>query len=106
MAEYRISGVWKDSDGTITHYALHTRNAERNTLTRAAKTTKADAIALLEIKGSSAKTWLWDYVNCNWKVGETVEVVGNGANKYLRTKPDSRLTDNLGHLIDYKFILP
>lgn len=25
MAEFRISGIWLDSEGVITHYAIHTR---------------------------------------------------------------------------------
>lgn len=65
---------------------------------------KAEAIALLEAKDASAVTWLWDYSRCKWKVGEEVEVVGSGDDKYLRTKPDNKLTDNLAHLIDYDWI--
>jgi len=48
MAEYRISGVWKNSNDVITHYAFHTVNGKE--ITRTSKKSKADAIELLEKK--------------------------------------------------------
>ncbi len=104
MTIYRISGVWKDTDQVITHYAFHKQTA--NGYTRATKTTKAQAIVLLETAGNSATTWLWDYNSSFWKVGQTVTVVGSGSGKYLRSNADNKLTDNLNHLINFDWIAP
>jgi hypothetical protein len=38
MANYKISGVWKNNDNVITHYAFHT--VGEDSTTRAQKTTK------------------------------------------------------------------
>jgi hypothetical protein len=38
MAEYRIFGVWKDSNDIITHYAFH--NVGEESTTRASKNPK------------------------------------------------------------------
>lgn len=104
MAEYRISGVWKDSNNTITHYAFHT--VGENFISRAVKTSKARAIELLETRGNNAVTWIWNYSTSSWLVGESVHIVNGGNVKYLRSNPDNRSTDNLGHLIDYDWIIP
>ncbi len=77
MAKYRISGVWKDDNNVITHYAFHTVN-EKST-TRASKKSKADAIKLLENKANSAVTWTWNYNTSGWDIGSNVEVV-HGSN--------------------------
>jgi len=102
MATFRISGVWKDTNNIITHYAFHTVSESSNS--RAIKKSKADAIALLEIAGNTAITWLWNYAQSKWANGEKVEVVNGIAGKYLRSNPDNKLTDNLGHLIDFDWI--
>ncbi|MGO4773512.1 DUF3892 domain-containing protein [Flavobacterium sp. W22_SRS_FK3] len=104
MAKYKISGIWKDANNVITDYAFHTEG--ETTISRAIKKSKAQAIALLEIYGNSAVTWLWDYSNAKWKVGETVQVVNGSNGKYLRSNPDNKLTDNLEHLIDFDWIAP
>ena len=104
MAQFRISGVWKDTNHVITHYAFHT--VHEGTATRANKTSKAQAISLLETSGNSATTWVWNYSIANWSIGEKVEVVNGSHGKYLRSNPDNKLTDNLGHLIDFDWILP
>jgi len=103
MAEFRISGVWKN-EGVITHYAFHT--VLKNGVTRAEKKTKADAVALLEKAVNRAKTWMWNYTQTRWVAGEEVEVVNGITGKYLRSNPDNQLTDNLGHLIDFDWIAP
>jgi len=101
MAKYRISGVWKNSNNIITHYAFHT--VGEKSLSRARKTTKAEAIRLLSISGNTAVTWMWNYSQARWRIGEDVEVVKG---KYLRSNPDNTLTDNLKHLIDFNWIAP
>ena len=70
MASYRISGVWKDSNDKITHYAFHL--IEKNSISRMQKKTKTEAVALLEINGNSATTWVWNYRFSNWNIGEDV----------------------------------
>ncbi len=104
MATFRISGIWKDSNNVITHYAFHT--VEDNSISRAAKKTKLEAITLLETIGNTATTWIWNYSESIWKIGEKVHVVNGSNGKYLRSNPDNKLTDNLNHLIDYDWIKP
>ena len=104
MAKYRISGVWKDSNNVITDYAFHT--VSETGTTRATKKSKADAIRLLESYGNSATTWVWNYLQAGWNVGENVEVVNGSNGKYLRSNPDKTKTDNLAHLIDFDWIAP
>ena len=104
MATYRISGVWKNSSNVITHYAFHTKSETGHS--RAVKRSKAEAIALLETSGNTATTWVWNYNQANWNIGETVTVVSGSNGKYLRSNPDNKLTDNLGHLIDFDWIAP
>lgn len=102
MAEYRISGVWKNSESLITHYAFHT--VITTGVTRAKKITKSDAIKLLEIKGNTAKTWIWNYTRMNWENGENVEVVNSPDGKYLRSNPNDQTRDNLRHLINFDWL--
>lgn len=103
MASFRISGVWQDHEGVITHYAFHT--VSEKSVSRAEKIAKKEAISLVENKSNSAVTWIWNYQNKKWAIGETVEVVGYGENKYLRTNSNDSEKDNLQHLIDFDWIL-
>lgn len=104
MTKYYITGVWKDDNDTITHYAFHTDKGK--SASRAIKKSKANAITLLEDANNTAVTWVWNYSSASWEEGEKVTVV-NGANgKYLRSNPDNKLTDNLAHLIDFDWIFP
>lgn len=104
MGKYRISGVWKDANNVITHYAFH--EVGDNSTSRAMKKSKAHAIALVEAKGNDVVTWVWNYRQASWNVGENVSVVNGTNGKYLRSNPDDKLTDNLGHLIDFDWIAP
>lgn len=104
MIVYRISGVWKDDNGVITHYAFHAVNG--SSVTRASKTSKAQAISILESPGNTAYTWIWNYSKALWEIGEIVEVVNGSNGKYLRSNRDNTVTDNLGHLIDFDWIIP
>ncbi|MFB9843997.1 DUF3892 domain-containing protein [Mucilaginibacter ginsenosidivorans] len=99
MAQYKISGVWKSSQGTITHYAMH--EVSGGTIYRGVKTAKADAVRRLSISGNSAVTWLWNYPTSFWRDGTRVEVVGGS---YLRTVHDGTVIDNLSHLINYEWL--
>jgi hypothetical protein len=102
MADYKISGVWKDNDGIITHYAFHTKTKNGHTL--ATKKTKSQAVSLVEDKENTTITWIWNYLHCIWAEGETVHVVDGANGKYLRSNPDNKLTDNLDNLIDFDWI--
>lgn len=102
MTKYRISGVWKNASNVITDYAFHTVNDD--SVGRSVKKTKAQAITLLEASGNSTTTWVWNYLEAKWKIGEVVEVVNGSTGKYLRSNPDNKLTDNLAHLIDFDWI--
>lgn len=104
MAKYRISGVWKNTNNVITAYAFHI--ISETSVGRSVKKTKAEAISILETSGNSATTWIWDYKEASWKIGEVVEVVNGSTGKYLRSNPDDKLTDNLAHLIDFDWIMP
>jgi len=99
MVQYKISGVWKDSNNVITHYAFH--EVTKTGHTRAEKTEKSEAIRILSNANNTAVTWVWNYQIAFWKDGEKVEVV---AGKYLRSNRDNQITDNLAHLIDYDWI--
>lgn len=102
MAIYRISGVWKNGDGVITHYAFHT--VVDTEATRVVKKTKSDAIRLLEITENVATTWIWSYDRSGWIIGENIEVVNGSDGKYLRSDRNNTKTDNLDHLIDFDWI--
>jgi hypothetical protein len=104
MSQFRISGVWKDSNNVIAYYAFHKVND--NSVGRAIKTAKFQAIQILETPGNSAVTWVWNYSQAKWNIGEQVEVVNGSSGKYLRSNPDNKLTDNLEHLIDFDWITP
>jgi hypothetical protein len=102
MAEFKISGIWKDSNNVITHYAIHI--VDKDNISRAEKISKADAITLLESNTNVAITWIWDYKNSGWINGENITIVNGLSGKYLRSNPDNKQTDNLGHLIDFDWI--
>lgn len=97
MTKFKISGVWKNDNNIITYYAIHTVGV--NSISRASKKTKLEVIKLLEAFGNSAKTWVWNYKQSKWNDGEDIEVVDGTSGKYLRSNPNDKTTDNLGHLI-------
>ncbi|WP_425165375.1 DUF3892 domain-containing protein [Chitinophaga caseinilytica] len=102
MPIYYISGIWKNSNEVITHYALHIANT--NSINRAEKVTKAQAIIIVSNPANKVITWIWNYKHSFWESGESVHIVNGSSGKYLRSDPDSKLTDNLAHLIDYDWI--
>ncbi|WP_262152682.1 DUF3892 domain-containing protein [Chryseobacterium foetidum] len=102
MTIYRISGVWKNSLGVITHYAFHTVTTTGTT--RAVKKSKTEAVKLLETSGNSATTWIWNYITCGWSNGENVSVIAGSNGKYLRSNADKKETNNLEHLINFDWI--
>jgi hypothetical protein len=101
MAKYRISGIWNE-DGVINNYAIH--KVENGIPTVAVKVSMDEAIMLVENQQNTVTTYLWNYQTAKWNIGEPVHVVNGENGKYLRSNPDDKLTDNLGHLIDYDWI--
>ncbi|WP_162126402.1 DUF3892 domain-containing protein [Flavobacterium phycosphaerae] len=106
MAEYRISGVWKNDINVITHYAVHLRTRNANggySIGHAVRMTKAEAVTLLQNQQNSAKTYLWNYATASWLAGGDIHVV-NANPPFLRTTHDGTVKDNLLHLIDYGYV--
>jgi hypothetical protein len=107
MADYYISGVWKDTNGTITDYAFHLINsATKKFPTKSTKMSKAAAIKLVETVGNTVTTLTWGYLAGGWIIGQPVSVAGSGTDKYLKSAPDSKVSDNLGHLICWNCYIP
>lgn len=75
-------------------------------LTGQRRKTKAEVITLLDTPGNSAKTWVWNYDQSKWNIGENVQVVNMAICKYLRSNPDKQTTYNLAPLIDFDWIFP
>ncbi len=111
MADYAISGVWKDSNGIITHYALHSFLFNKSS--RVTKTSKACTIKLVEervqqiknpenvVYENKVRTCVWSASSARYVTEEEIEVVDSPIGKYLRSNKNNNLTDNLEHLIDY-----
>jgi hypothetical protein len=104
MTTFRISGVWKNDKGVITHYAVHT--VMKDSTTRAKKISKSEALKLIKKTENKATTWIWDYTKSNWQVGENIGISSRLGEEYLRTDPDSTTRDNLSNLIDYDWVKP
>lgn len=98
LADYFISGVWKDNSERITDVMLHTVN-ENNSFNMGVKTSELSAINLLKLK-KTIKTITWSYPN--WTIGASVLVVNVGGREYLRTVANASIKDNLDNSIDMK----
>ena len=98
MADYRISGFWKDTTGVIAHYAVHI--IYERTMTRAQKLSKEEVIRLVNDPGNTTFTWLWDYDTNAWRDDEKIFVARQGLKKILRCASNSNKTDDLAHLIN------
>ena len=96
--QYKIFGVWKDSDGTITDYSFLC-------LGKTTKKSKEDAIKLVE-DGADVITITWDTKDFKWIDGDNVNVSSKNGEKYLKTDPNNEKKDNLDHLMDFSFFKP
>lgn len=96
LADYFISGVWKDSNDVITDVLLHTVNPD-NSFQLGVKTSDTATISLIK-KGSTVKTITWNYPD--WEIGALVGYARVKNREYLRTAPNSRIQDNLDNSID------
>lgn len=105
MADYVISGVWKDNNDVITHYAVHRKTGfNGNYIEKPQKYTKGQAIALVSNPQNNVYTVIWNYSTALWSSGALIQVVGSGSNSYLRTNADNTVRDNLDNLINYNWI--
>lgn len=96
MATYYVTGVWKLS-GVITNVMLHSVDAN-NILQLGRKTTEFSAIALIEA-GNTVSTLRWNYGTTSWNIGARIGVVTENGRKYLRTRADTTVSDNLDNMI-------
>ncbi len=96
MASYFVTGVWKDANKVITEIFLHSVNSN-GSFGKGQKTTVADGVRLIE-SGSSLKTMRWDYKIPGWVVCEPILVIHQNG-KFLRTKADAKVEDNLDNMI-------
>lgn len=90
MANYYISGVWKDDQGRITDVNLHLGVGEG--FARPRKTHKTQVIALIKA-GNNVNTITWGYPD--WELGASVAFEKVGYEEYLRTDPNASVKDNL-----------
>lgn len=96
LADYFISGVWKDQSERITDVMLHVVN-DNNSFQLGVKTSESSAIALLK-SNKTIKTITWGYPN--WQLGAVVTYVNIGGREYLKTVANTTPKDNLDNLIN------
>jgi len=102
VADYYISGVWKDSQERITSVMIHPVSDDNSFNTKGIKTSKVDTIALLKNK-KRIMTITWNYPA--WNRGAYVTYEATNGQEYLRTVPNSTTKDNLDNSFPfYKFI--
>lgn len=103
MATYRISGIWKDAQGDISHVMLH-GPMQGNNFSAGQKKTSAYVINLIE-SDHEVYTTIWKYVSKKpqWQKGAEVEVVGSGPYRYLRSIRDATERDNLESMINMEY---
>ena len=102
-ADYLISGIWFTESGSskfISVVLLHIDKGD--TMDRGTKTTKDAVIKLLKA-GYSIRTIRWAYSDGKWVKGAKVDYETRRNVEYLRTDPDTTVTDNLDNLIDLGF---
>ena len=92
VADYYITGVWKDSQGRITNVMLHVVNEDNGFRSKGTKTSKADTITLLKNK-KLIMSLTWNYPG--WNQGAYVTYENVNGQEYLRTVPNHTTKDNL-----------
>ena len=96
MALYFISGVWKNSNGVITHLNLHKTINNGQSFDAGVKTAENKVIALIAL-GNIIRTLRWSYPA--WSPEQDVRIINVGTSKYLRSVKDGVPTNNLDNLI-------
>lgn len=100
LANYFISGVWKDNNDNITHVLLHIVD-ENNSFRFGVKTEESTAINLLK-QGYTIMTITWGYPG--WDKGAKVTYVSSRNREYLRTVANATEKDNLDNSINMNSI--
>lgn len=98
LADYFISGVWKEDNDNITHVLLHKVNDD-NSFMYGVKTTELATINLIK-QNNTICTATWGYPD--WKLGASVTYVKSGNHEYLRTVANATKKDNLDNSINMK----
>lgn len=102
MANYYITGVWKDNKDRITDVMLHLVNADGTFRTRGTKTNKKDAILLIK-NGNQLRTITWGYPG--WDKGALVTYENVGNEEYLRSVKDTSTKNNLDNSLQMECFL-
>jgi len=92
IADFFISGVWKNGENVITHVLLHDLNSD-STFNKGEKTTVAKTANFINA-GKRVKTIFWDYPG--WEIGADVKVFEY---EHLRTDRNKTAKDNLDNSI-------
>ena len=95
MAQYYVTGVWKDNQGEITHVLLHSLTG--NDLNSGEKITGSDAIALIK-SGHTLHTLRWNYATATWTPGSRIVVV-KLLEEFLKTIPGTPLYEQIESMI-------
>ena len=103
MANFYVSGVYKNADGIITHLVVHaeiTEDPANNTFWfgKGVKMTEKEVIALRNA-GNVLQVILWNFSDQLWNAKAEINVIGADYNAYLRSTPDKSLADNLDNLL-------
>lgn len=98
VADFFITGVWKDSQKRITDVMLHAVNDDGSFKSRGSKTSRMAVIALLKNK-KTVMTLTWGYPN--WNPGANVNYENVGGQEFLRTVSNSDRKDNLDNSLPF-----
>ena len=80
----------------ISHVLLHT--SDETTLGNGVVKSKDDVLRLLDNQ-QPIKTMRWNYTSASWIGGAKVEPYQHAGVRYLRTSPDSSVSDNLHNML-------
>lgn len=100
LADYFISGVWKNNSERITDVMLHSVKND-NSFQLGVKTSELSVINQLKLN-RTIKTITWDYPD--WEIGASVTYVKVGGIEYLRTVANATVKDNLDNSINMQSI--
>jgi hypothetical protein len=92
VADFFITGVWKDSQKRITDVMLHAVNEDGSFKARGSKTNRVAVVALLKNK-KTVMTLTWGYPG--WEIGANVTYENIGGQEFLRTVANATQKDNL-----------
>ncbi len=99
---YFVSGVWKTTQGVVTHVMLHLVSGGHPVINfmPGEKATLASVCRLIEL-GHTVNCVMWPYTGKLWDVGPQVTVINGLNGDFLRSVADNTIKDNLDNLINY-----